>query len=300
MKILVVGHFAVDIIHGKKDEVARRSGGIFNTVSALSRLLGENDRVIPVFGVGEEEKEGVVKECVNLGNVDSAGIFQLGTPTPQVHYVPGQQTAQCSIDIAPPIPYDRIKKFLNVDAVLVNMTSGQDLTVDTLDQLRLDIRPKRTPLLFDYHNLTLGINEKKERIRRPVEYWRRWVFMTDYVQLNEEELRGLAQEKMSEGQTVNHLLTLGTKAIIVTRGPKGASLFTSEHKKTLRMDVDGIAANGNNDTVGVGDTFGAAFLVQALKSGDLQEATRFANAVAARRVASGKVQAVPASVGIDS
>jgi sugar/nucleoside kinase (ribokinase family) len=66
------------------------------------------------------------------------------------------------------------------------------------------------------------------------------------------------------------------------------------------MDVDGIAANGNNDTVGVGDTFGAAFLVRALKSGDLQEATRFANAVAARRVASGKVQAVPASVGIDS
>jgi len=300
MKILVVGHFAVDIVHGKNDEVARRNGGIFNAVSALSALMGENDRVIPVFGVGEEERESVVKECITLGNVESAGIFQLGTPTPQVHYVPGQHAAQCSVDISPPISYDKIKRFLNVDAVLVNMTSGQDLTVDTLDQLRLDIRPKRTPLLFDYHNLTLGINEKKERIRRPVEYWRRWVFMTDFVQLNELELKGLAREKMSEEQGVNHLLTLGTKAIVVTRGAKGASLFTSEHKKTIRMDVAGIASNGTNDSIGAGDTFGAAFLVQALKSGDLGESLKFANAVAAQRVVSGKVLAAPASLGIDS
>ncbi len=297
MKILVVGHFAVDIIHGKKDEVVRRNGGIFNAVSALSSLLSENDRVIPVFGVGKEEKETLAKECAAMGNVDTAGIFQLDTPTPEVHYVPGRRTAQCSIDIAPPIPYDKMKKFLNVDSVLVNMTSGQDLTVDTLDQLRLDIRPKRTLLLFDYHNLTLGINEKKERIRRPVEFWRRWVFMTDYVQLNEEELQGLAQEKLSEEQGVNHLLTLGTKAIIVTRGAKGASLFTSEHKKTLRTDVDGIAVNGNNDSIGAGDTFGAAFLVHMLKSGDLGESLKFANVVAAEKVASGEVRA---PVGIDS
>ena len=296
MKILVVGHFAVDIIHGKKDQVVSRNGGIFNAVSALSSLLGENDRVIPVFGVGGEEIDAVVKESDSMANVEVSGIFQLGTPTPQVHYAPEQRGVQCSVDMAPPIPFERMKKFLNVDAVLVNMESGFDLTVDTLDQLRLEIRSKKTPLLFDYHNLTLGINEKKERFRRPVEYWRRWVFMTDFVQLNEEELAGLAQEKMSEAQTVNHLLTLGTKAIIVTRGAKGATLYTSEHKKTLRTDIDGMTANGTSDTVGAGDTFGAAFLVQAVKSGDVQEALKFANAAAAHKVATGKVQRAPVPV----
>jgi hypothetical protein len=220
--------------------------------------------------VHSAEHQTVVETLHQLTNVETAGIYAMDSPTHRVHYYPGSKGAYvvCVKEMAPPIPYDRIKKFLDVDGILLNMISGNDLRLETLDEIRMTVRGTPTKLHFDFHNLTLGIDEDNQRVRRPVVEWRRWAFMMDTVQLNEEEVAGLAMESRTEQQTAGHLLTLSVKGVLVTRGAGGASLYHNEHKKVLRKDFPAPTSD-SGIRVGAGDMFGAAFLWQYCKTGDL-------------------------------
>ena len=105
--------------------------------------------------------------------------------------------------------------------------------------------------------------------------------MTETVQLNEEEIAGLARDGMTEQQTVGHLLTLGIKGVLVTRGERGASVFTNEKKKVVRRDIPGIRVERAVDATGCGDVFGAVFFQQYLRTQDLYASAVTANQTAA-------------------
>lgn len=285
MKFLVVGHLCLDVIHHVDEPEVQGYGGIYYSLLTLASLLEPSDSVHPVFGVNKADHAPLIEQLKKFPNVDTSGIFKLDDPTNKVHlyYKDAQSRIECSRDIAAPIPYEKIRRHLSVDGILVNMISGFDVTVDTLDHIRIAVRSHNIPIHFDYHSLTLGVDQKFERFRRPIPDWRRWVFMTDTVQLNEEEMAGLSVERMPEQQTVGHLLTLGVKALVVTRGNRGASLFFNEHKHVVRKDVEGIQGEEVLDTTGCGDVFGAAFHMHYVKTRDPFAAMQVANHVAAAR-----------------
>jgi sugar/nucleoside kinase (ribokinase family) len=165
------------------------------------------------------------------------------------------------------------------------MVSGSDISLETLDQIRMEIRARETPIHLDYHNLTTGIGEGRERFRRPLAEWRRWAFMLTTVQLNEEEASGLTVDRLTEQQLTGHLLTLGISGVLITRGPRGATLFGNEHKRVVRRDFAGIPAAEVGDRMGLGDVFGGAFLYRFVSTSDLSASAEFANQTAARAAA---------------
>lgn len=285
MKLLVIGHYCMDVIHPPDGGEIPGHGGIYYTVAGLATLLGSEDTVIPVFGVNKSEYTALMESLSRFPNIDTSGIFKMDEPTNQVHlyYQNGATRTECSKFIAPPIPYQKIRRHLAVDGVLVNMISGSDIELDTLDHVRMAIRGHKIPMHFDYHSLTLGVKESFERFRRPLPDWRRWVFMTDIVQLNEEEIGGLTIENLTEPQTVGHLLTLGVKGVLVTRGAKGATLFHNEKKIVARNDIAGIPVDRPRDATGCGDIFGAAFFSHYVRSGDMLASATYANNIAARK-----------------
>ena len=285
MKLLAVGHLCLDVIHPVEGPEVESYGGIYYTVATLASLLGSSDIVTPVFGVNRNDYQPLIDHLKRFPNIDSSGIFKFDAPTNKVHlyYKDHQNRVECSRDIAMPIPYQKIRRYLSVDGVLINMISGFDITVDTLDHIRLAIRSHDIPLHFDYHSLTLGVKENHERFRRPIEDWRRWAFMDDVVQLNQEEIDGLTMEHLTEKQTAGHLLTLGVKGVVVTKGGRGATLYRNEHKKVIQQDYDGIEMERPRDATGCGDVFGAALLMRYARTRDLRSATDFANRIAAAK-----------------
>lgn len=277
MKFLILGHFSYDVFHGEDGSERLQVGGLQRAIRHLSVLCGRQDRIIPVSCVGVDDHATILEEMSDLQNVDLSALYVHDVPTHRVHYYPGHNgpVVACVKELSPPIPFDRIKRFLEVDGILVNMMSGVDVRLETLDEIRMAVRGSDTRLHFDFHNLTLGIGPNAERIRRPITDWRRWAFMMNTVQLNEEEIAGLSGERLTEHQAAGHLLTLSVAGVLVTRGPGGASLYFNEHKKILRKDFPA-RHGGSAGAVGNGDLFGSAFLWNYCKTNDLFAATESA------------------------
>jgi sugar/nucleoside kinase (ribokinase family) len=289
MNITVIGHVCVDVIHLERAQghrEIRSFGGIGYSLLTLAHLLSPRDTIYPVFGVGPEEYDEFMRLVERHPNIDPSGVFKLAVPTNQVHLwyskKDGERT-ECSKHISPSITIDKIRPFLSVDGVLVNMISGFDVTLETFDLLRMETRDRGTPIHFDFHSLTLGVDKEARRFRRPLTDWRRWCFTVDSIQMSEEEARGLTAEHFNEETLINQLMPLMVKALIVTRGSRGATLITQRAKKLERSEIPGIPADSVPDPTGCGDVFGAAFFARYLKNHDYHSAAVFANEIAARK-----------------
>lgn len=285
MTTTVIGHLCFDTLHlpGREDHPERRFGGIVYSIATLAALAKPSDVIVPVVGVGEADHEQFLGWLKQFPQVKTDGVFTFPGATNDVHLFYGADGAriECSKDIARPIPFAKIRPFLATDGILLNMISGFDITLETLDAMRMETRDRGTPIYFDTHSLTLGIDPEFRRFRRPVSDWRRWYFMIDTVQLSEDEAAGLTPERYAEQDFVHQALSLMVKHLIITRGARGATLFEQHNKKITRHDIPGHPLTEAPDPTGCGDVFGAAFLAECLATGSGLQAATLANRVAA-------------------
>lgn len=282
MNITVIGHICSDIIHQPDGTQLKGFGGIFYSLISLANLVEENTLIFPVFGIGSKDYNNVLDILSKYKNIDPSGIFKTDGSTNTVHlyYKDNDHRIECSLEIAKPIPFKRIKPYLDTNMILVNMISGFDITLETLDEIRILVREDDIPLYFDVHSLTLGISEDGKRFRRPVSDWRRWLFRLHCVQMNEEEAAGLAIESRDEDYIIKQITSLDTNNVIITRGSKGSSLFQDLHKKIQRHDITPASDLKINDTTGCGDVFAAAYCAKYLYTKDVYKSFEYANIVA--------------------
>jgi fructokinase len=110
------------------------------------------------------------------------------------------------------------------------------------------------------------------------------VFESDWVKVNQDELTLLAHLfAMSAKEMIGTFLTIAPGPVacwIVTRGPKGVSVFRSQ-RRGGEFDEPGPSAEVV-DTVGAGDAFTAAMVCLHREGRPLCECARFANSYAAR------------------
>jgi sugar/nucleoside kinase (ribokinase family) len=292
MKFLVLGHLCLDTFINKSGDSHRandeavRWGGIFFSLAALANLA-EDAEIVPVFGVGTNEYEPFLKRIERYQNVDSAGIYRLPGATNHVYldYHDGEKRIECSKSIAPPIPFERIEPYLPVDAILVNMISGFDLTLEALSTLRMLTQSNHTLVHMDIHSLALGIDEQFRRFYRPVETWRRWCYLADTVQMNEDEAKALPFEYLAEEDLAKQILSLGLQGLLITRGTRGVTAWDQEHKKISRKDFAALKIEHASEPTGCGDVFAAAFCYHFAQSHDVLASAEYANRIAGANAA---------------
>jgi sugar/nucleoside kinase (ribokinase family) len=282
MKIAVVGHLCLDLIKRSDGNESKSYGGIFYSVGALANLLGPDDVVLPVFGVGKADYDSVISLLEKWGKVDTSGIYRMNGPTNQVtlSYEPSGQRIECSRHISEPIPLKKIEPALSADMILINMISGFDITLETLDEIRMEVREERIPIYIDIHCLVCGVNPDYTRFYRPLDMWRRWFFMLHGVQMNEKEVLSVTNEITDEIVLARQILALNTKVLHITRGSRGSTIFIDEHKQVRRYDMPAVDPEKAVDPTGCGDVYAAAYCVEYIKSKDIHKATQFANTAA--------------------
>ena len=283
MNITLIGHICNDIIHHPDGTETQGYGGIYYSLATLANVADNNTTILPVFGIGAKDYDVFIEHLKIYSNIDTPGIYKINNLTNKVNlfYSDKQNRVECSENIAPQIPFKKIKPYLDTNIILINMISGFDIALETLDEIRMIVREDKIPVYMDIHSLSLGINEDGKRYRRPLMNWRRWLFMLHAVQMNEEEAHGLTLEKYEEDNLIKQVTALNTDTVIITRGSKGCTLYHDEHKQIHREDCVAENIERAVDSTGCGDVFAAAYCAKYLRSHDEAESVKFANQVAA-------------------
>ncbi len=292
MKYGIVGHLCLDVIHLPDGSEVQSYGGIFFSLASLANIVDDEDLIYPVFGVGEVDYDKFIERVSIYPNVVIDGIFKFPGFTNRVHlfYQDRQERTECSVHIAKPIEFERIKRLkdLGVDGIFINMISGFDIELETLKSLRKIFDGY---IHFDIHSATLGIDEKNIRFRKKIGNWAEWLENVDTVQMNEFEARSIGEEWWDNDMLAKNVLELDVKAMVITRASLGATVyyFDDGFKKA---DVEAYEVQVVDPT-GCGDVFGSAFFYKFSKTKDPLTSTEFANYVA------GLNAMIPGSTQID-
>ena len=295
MKYLVIGEPCVDMIHKADGEIIHSYGGILYSVISLAVLAGKEDLIYPVMNLGCDEYENITNILKKYPKIKLDGINEVFHPTRKVNlyynmYNSGNSARmETSTEPTNAIGYESIEKILpGADAVLVNMISGVDITLDTLKNTRKNFKGF---MHIDIHNLVMKTNPDGTREHTNLEGWREWCSNTDTVQMNEFEITTLSRTKKIEYEVAEEILInmkSGVKGIIVTRGKNGVSGFTKKEKsfgeqKFYDLDKDDVSAIENAhfvDSTGCGDVFAASFTLDFSKNRDFKKSLHYSTRIA--------------------
>lgn len=306
MKFGVIGEPCIDFIHRGGKE-SKSLGGILYAAVSLA-VIASGDEVYPVMNLGEDEYNNIVSFLGKFPNIKTDFINRAGHKTRVVNlYYKGLDAEfECpetgkrktydreenSTEPTLPIDYDWIKPALTkLDGLLINMVSGIDITINTLQKIRETFGGY---MHLDIHNIVMQTDSDGRRTQSSINNWEAWCKSTDTLQLNESELHIITPEKLSEYEFAERVLTAGDenygKALVITRGKSGVSLFRKLKKKVMgeeyfeidKSDLAAIESNHFVDSTGCGDVFSSSFFYRSVSSGkhDYKASLNFANRMA--------------------
>ena len=292
MNYIIIGEPCVDVIHKVNGEVLKSYGGILYSVISMAVLAKENDHITPVMNVGEDEYENIMEILGLYPNINTHGLNKVKHPTRKVflHYnlYNNDKSARVETSSEPTytVAYNQIENFLSgADAILVNMISGIDISIETLKNLRKNFSGF---IHIDIHNIVMHTKPDGTRVHTNVE---NWCTNSDTVQMNEFEIATLTKEKLSEYKIAEEVLFNKRNPVvgmIVTRGVNGVTGITKKEKSfggETFYDLDHIqlAAVENPhfiDSTGCGDVFASSFTLDYSVTSDFKKSLNYANRIA--------------------
>jgi fructokinase len=269
---LVIGESLVDVVTGPEGHTVERPGGsAANAAVALARL---GRAVQLVTSYADDARGAAIAE-----HLAGAGVVLATDP----HVLPRTSTAAATIgpdgsaayvfDLDwrfGPVDLDATPTFVHVCSIGAVLEPGADDVLDLLDRLlglpwpptvTYDVNAR--PAITGTGPVVLGRVESVAR-------------RAHVVKASDEDLAVLYPALGLE-EAAAHLLGLGPRAVVVTRGAAGATWYAPEGR------VDGTAVPTTVvDTIGAGDTFSAA-TIDALWDG-LDPAATVAHAARAAAI----------------
>jgi sugar/nucleoside kinase (ribokinase family) len=278
--IAVLGTLTRDTTTYANGVVSENLGGLVYSLSTLAALFAGQARILPVANVGSDLYLRVLA-ALDLPGIDPSLLCRVPVPNNHVHltYRDAATRDEILVGLVPPVSIEQAREARNADWFLVNLTSGRDIELETLQSLRREVRGT---LMLDVHSLTLEILPGGRRALRRPERWREWVRAADWVQMNETEaqLLGESQERAALARTI---LNLGPRGVLVTLGARGCFGMWREEGAVRELGLPAATAPEPPYPTGCGDVFGATFAYAMLSDASIEAAIRLANGVASTK-----------------
>jgi hypothetical protein len=219
-----------------------------------------------------------VHAALGIRGVDRSALRRVAGPNNHVHltYRDAAEREEILVGRVPPLAFEQCAAGLGADAVLVNLTSGCDLELGTLQAFRVRYRGS---LHLDVHSLTLAIGPGGARFQHRPERWREWVGCADWVQVNETEAHLLGEPRPVE-EFADELLALGPRGILVTLGARGSFAAWRDGAAIRRLRLAAPHQPQPAYPTGCGDVFGATFAYAALRGVPVERAVELGTEVA--------------------
>jgi fructokinase len=241
---LVVGESLIDIVARPDGTAEKYAGGSAANVAVALARLGRPVQFITALG---DDEHGAVLAYL----LHDCGVGLVGDP----HTLPRTATAIATIGIDGSASYVfdiewRLGALPDVSPLAVHTSSIGAVLEPGAAQVKSLLKQLRPDATISYDiNARPALTGVGPRVVRAVEAI---AALADLVKASDEDLESLYPERSPEASAA-HLLGYGPSAIIITRGGHGATWIADG----LRVDVPAPQVNVA-DTIGAGDTFGAA------------------------------------------
>ena len=280
MRIAIIGIINHDTIAMANGQELQDLGGILYNTAVLANMVDEQTSLFPVTRIGEDCYDMMTNILASYPNVDLSGvaIAPEGTSRNTIRYDASMEKVERLTNHIDSIPFGQIEPFLNHDAFLINFIIGDDISRETMRE----IRTRSQGLIYlDVHNLCLGIDEQGYRFHRAQDRWHEWMEWVDVVQMNEVEAALLADREIETDQDFiafgKMILGLGPSIYIATRGRFGSVTVYRDADEIKTFISPPEAVEEVVDTTGCGDAFAAGFLTDYLVTRDPVSATQLAS-----------------------
>ncbi len=271
MKLLVIGHSVEDHFSEKGINVVK-PGGIFYTMLALQKFKSEEDTIFLNTSVAEDN----YKLFAGLYDTVPHDFISHTPKIPKVyltfHDFKERGETYESISQKLEVKTGNLKQF---DGILINMITGFDIDADQLKELRDNYKGK---IFLDVHTLSRGLDDNLKRNFRPVPEFDKWAASLDIIQVNETEIKTISR-KLNEFEMAEDILLKGVKYLIVTKGEKGARLYSINDGEIFSVFKPAKKVSATN-IIGCGDVFGAIFFYNYIKTADVLISLEIANIAA--------------------
>ena len=247
---LVIGESLVDIVHNRRGQTQTYAGGSAANVAVALGRLGRPVRLATAFA--DDAHGAMVAEYLGASGVqlanDPRSIEHTSTAAAAIG---ADGAASYDFDLVwrlNPVPLDPPPVVVHTCSLGAVLEPGATHVAELLTRLRTT-----ATVTYDI-NARPAITGAGPDVVARVE---RVAALADLVRASDEDLAAL-WPYLEISASVEHLLGLGPRAVVVTHGPDGAS-WTSEAGSVV---VDSVPVRVV-DTIAAGDTFGAA-LIDAL------------------------------------
>ena len=244
--VLVVGESLVDIVHAADGSTREYAGGSAANVAVALARLGRPVQFVTAWA--DDERGRVLAD-----HLDRAGVRLAADP----HVLARTATAAATLgaDGAASYEFDLEWRIGPVEVesprVVHTCSLGAVLEPGAADVVALVSRLRDAAMISYDINARPAITGVGAGVVALVE---RMVAVSDLVKASDEDLIALYPDLDLE-VAARRLLTLGPAAVVVTRGPDGATWF-ADH---AMVDIASLPVEVA-DTIGAGDTFGAAMI----------------------------------------
>ena len=237
-KVGVVGSLVWDVIHGRDPRTAtvEEWGGIAYALSSLDAHLPEGWEIVPLIKVGSDLHAPAERFLRSLTRL-APGARPVEVPVPNnrvvLRYESSDRRCERMSGGVPGWTWPELGPMVqDLDALYINFISGFELSLGTADALRHGFTG---PIYADLHSLFLGMQQDGTRMLRPLPHAAAWFRCFDFVQVNEDEMRQLADEPMAVAAVA---MAEGVRVLTVTLGPRGAAYFTADADPVIDRSID--------------------------------------------------------------
>lgn len=295
MTLGVLGTMVWDRIEHPDGETVERWGGISYSLAGAAAATPADWQIRPIIKLGSD-LAGRGREFLDSvpGLQRPGGVLEVAEPNNRVRlrYRDRHHREEHLTGGVPAWGWPELAPHLaGLDGLYVNLISGFELDRPTAGTLSDRFEG---PCYVDLHSLVLDVDDQGRRVPRQPEHRDAWLRMFDVVQVNEEELATVAGEDDPEA-VARAAVRDGTRAVLVTRGPRGAAWIAREDARLVPEGPDGAGPVRSGevpldepwaagDPTGCGDVWGATCFVHLVSGARLSDAMNAANRAAARNV----------------